>query len=231
MGIKCFLFDCGGVLLRDGDLSAYAHWEERLSLGAGELADRLWNGELWTAAAEGRLTDSRFWTEAGNSLGITDADQVSDLREDLWGTWAVDQNVLAVIDTLRARHKVAMLSNATDALEALLESRYQVADRFALILNSARLGMAKPEPAIYELAVERLGVAPGEIIFIDDRAENVAAAASAGMHVVWYVGCPELVRQLAPYLGPHGGRPMDPGEARRAELSGAPAPGHLVLAD
>ena len=113
-----------------------------------------------------------------------------------------------------------MLSNATDALEELLAERYSVADRFARILNSARLGMAKPDPAIFEHLLQQLALPPGEVVFVDDRAENVTAAASLGMHVIWYIHAAELERQLRPYLC------NGQNEAQRAtRLSGTDAAG------
>jgi len=203
MAIKAFIFDCGGVLLRNGDLSPYQTWEQRLGLESGQLVDILWKGDAWKKAEIGQLTDAEFWTCIGEQLGLRDQEQVQALRQDLWSTWRVDEQVLAMVDRARERCSVAILSNATDNLEEMLSERYQVADRFHLILNSARLGMAKPDPAIYEEALRQLGVKAGEAVFIDDRAENVAAAAALGLHVVWFVHPGELERQLKVYLHNH----------------------------
>ena len=204
MGIKAFVFDCGGVVLRNGDLTPYQRWEDRLGLERGELALHLWDGEPWSLAERGRLTEDEFWTHVGQKLGLQEPEQIDTMRRDLWSTWRVDEQVLALIDRLCARYRIAMLSNATDALEEMLANRYRVADRFETIINSARLGIAKPEEAIYQETLRRLELEPGEIVFIDDRAENIAAAASA-VHVIWFVHGNELERQLAVYLN-HGDR-------------------------
>ena len=209
MAIKAFVFDCGGVLLRDGDLSAYDLWENRLGLGSGELASRLWQGETWARAARGELTERQFWMQAGQELGLGNDDLVDALREDLWGTWVVDEKVLAIIDVLRERYRVAMLSNATDALEELLEKRYQIADRFETVVNSSRVGVAKPDARIYQTMLQALDVEAKEVIFVDDRAENVAAAAGVGMHIIWYVHAAELERQLSAYLSNGDGHDLE----------------------
>ena len=200
MPVKAFLFDCGGVLLRNGDLSAYETWEQRLGLQSGELARRLWSGEIWARAEIGEIGDEAFWLAVGHELGLEDAGEVDSLRRDLWATWVLDETVLRLVDMSRQRHTVALLSNATDALEETLADRYGVAERFDLILNSARMGVAKPDQAIFQQALRRLEMEPGETVFIDDRAENVAAAAALGMHVVWFVHPQELERQLRIYL-------------------------------
>jgi putative hydrolase of the HAD superfamily len=96
-----------------------------------------------------------------------------------------------------------MLSNATDVLEERLSQTYGVADRFEHILNSARLGWAKPDPRVYAELCQRLQLDPHEIVFVDDRAENIVAAAAHGLHVAWFVGATELERQLAAFRNHH----------------------------
>ena len=201
MPIKALVFDCGGVVLRDRDNSLYALWEEHLSLAAGELRQKLYEGPHWAQAETGALSDSGFWQAAGHDLGLS-SEESERLARDLWSSWSVDPTVLMLVDQARQRFRVAMLSNATDVLEEKLEHTYNVADRFDPIINSSRLGIAKPEPAIYAELLERLDMEAGEIVFIDDRAENITAAAALGIHVIWFVHPAELERQLAPYLYP-----------------------------
>lgn len=200
MGIKVILFDCGGVLLRERGSSAYPAWEARLGLQPGELRRLLWQGEAWALAERGLLDERAFWERAGASLGLTDPQEIQALSEDLWYSLAVDPQVLALVDRARARYRVAMLSNSTDALEEYLERRFGITDRFEKIFNSARLGVAKPDKAIFEEALRQLGVKPFEVLFIDDQAANIAAAAALGMHVIWFVSPEELERQMAAYL-------------------------------
>mgnify|MGYP005842324439 FL=1 len=202
MGIKAIVFDCGGVLLRNGDLSPYRRWEERLGLDEGALERHLWMGDLYQQAERGAITDAAFWRRAAEGLGLHEEADAVQLRAEIWETWQIDSRVLALVDRARERYRVAMLTNATDAMEELLAERYGVADRFEAIVNSARVGAAKPDAAIYEELLRRLRLEAGEVVFIDDRAENVAAAASLGMHVAWFLGAGELERQLEPYLNP-----------------------------
>jgi putative hydrolase of the HAD superfamily len=203
MGIQVVIFDCGGVVMHDRDDSAYVTWGARLGLDAGTLRSRLYSSEAWALAERGQITEREFWVGAGESVGLTDAGQAQAMAEDMWNSWAVDEHVLALIDRVKGRYRVAMLSNATDILEERLEKRYGVADRFEMIVNSSRLGVAKPERAIYDETLRRLDVKPAEALFIDDRAENVAAAAALGMHVIWFVSPAELERQLSVHLN-HG---------------------------
>jgi epoxide hydrolase-like predicted phosphatase len=199
MSIKALVFDCGGVVLRDRDESSYARWEQRLGLSEGALKRALYEGHLWRAAETGRISEEAFWRTAGQELGLT-PEQSDALATDAWASWEVDPIVLSLVQRARTRFRVAMLSNATDALDAKLRDTYSVAHLFDPIVNSSQVGIAKPDPSIYQKLLRRMRLEAGETVFIDDRAENVAAAAALGMHVIWFVHPNELERQLLPYL-------------------------------
>jgi 2-haloacid dehalogenase len=64
------------------------------------------------------------------------------------------------------------------------------------VLVSGAVGLAKPDPAIFELLIERYGLEPGRTAFVDDGARNVAAAVSCGLHGVLFTDAPALVEQL-----------------------------------
>ncbi len=197
LSVQAFVFDCGGVILRDGNPGPYQLWAGRLGMTEAELRQQLWGGESWTLAELGHISEEAFWFHVAPSLGLGDERDVQQLATDIWSTWRVDDDVLDVVDDLRQTHRVAMLSNATDALERKLSETYGVADRFDPLLNSARLGVAKPDERVYAELCRRLQLEPREIVFIDDRADNIVAAAAFGLHVIWFVSPSELARQVA----------------------------------
>ncbi|MFO7698345.1 MAG: HAD family phosphatase [Anaerolineae bacterium] len=199
MPIKALVFDCGGVVLRDRDESYYARWEQQLDMHEGDLKRALYESPLWAEAESGRITEEAFWRAAGQELGLS-LEQSDALGADAWASWGVDPIVISLVHRARARFRVAMLSNATDALESKLQHTYNVAHLFDPIVNSSQIGIAKPDPAIYLELLRRMRLEAGETVFIDDRADNVAAAAALGMHVIWFVHPNELERQLLPYL-------------------------------
>src|SRR5262249_1473847 len=95
---------------------------------------------------------------------------------------AIAEN-LELVRRLRPRYKVSVLSNADSSLRARLE-RDGIHGLFDGVVVSAEVGMAKPEPAIFRLAAERLGLLPRECIFVDDWDDNVVAAREVGMRGV-----------------------------------------------
>jgi putative hydrolase of the HAD superfamily len=68
---------------------------------------------------------------------------------------------------------------------------------FSQLTWSCELGMVKPNPAIYTYTCEKLGVAPGEALFLDDKPENVRGAEEVGMEAIQFTSANELRKELA----------------------------------
>ena len=86
-----------------------------------------------------------------------------------------------VLEELHGRGlRLGIVSNAWPSLDRIYRA-LDLRDFFSAFIVSAHLGCAKPDPRIFHAATEAIGVAPGEILFVDDSAENVLAAQSLGM--------------------------------------------------
>ena len=86
-----------------------------------------------------------------------------------------------VADLDRAGVPLFAITNFSAEFWAVWRPTVALFDRFAGIVVSGEEGIAKPAAAIYALALARFGLAPGEAAFVDDRADNVAAADAAGL--------------------------------------------------
>ena len=73
-------------------------------------------------------------------------------------------------------------------METGVRARCRWLERFDHLTFSHRLGIAKPDLVIYRHAAEGLGFAPGRVLFIDDREDNIQAARAAGMQTIQYTG-------------------------------------------
>jgi HAD superfamily hydrolase (TIGR01509 family) len=106
----------------------------------------------------------------------------------------------AVLRTLRARHRLAVVSNFdyTPTARLVLE-REGIADLFDEILVSDTVGWRKPAPRIFQEALDRMGLAPGAAVFVGDRADvDVAGARGVGMRAVWINREAEALPEGAP---------------------------------
>jgi epoxide hydrolase-like predicted phosphatase len=100
-----------------------------------------------------------------------------------------------------------VLSNNWSGLRRAIEEEWQIAGAFDELFISAEIGLVKPDPRLYRLALDRLGVAPGEAVFIDDFPENVQAARQAGLHAIHFTSPDQARQELQDLLNRHGSDP------------------------
>ena len=94
--------------------------------------------------------------------------------------------MISFIRSLRPSYQTAIISNATDGLNSSLSDKFKIADAFDLIVGSAEVKIMKPDPAIYEYALQGLNRVADESVFIDDFAHNIEAARKLGMATVHF---------------------------------------------
>jgi putative hydrolase of the HAD superfamily len=110
--------------------------------------------------------------------------------------------MLDLMRELRERgYRMAILTNNVREWEPLWRAKLPVDEIFELVVDSAFVGMRKPDPPIYHLTLERLGgVPPQRALFVDDNEGNVEAARELGMRAVHFrsneQAIPELRREL-----------------------------------
>ena len=103
----------------------------------------------------------------------------------LWTSWVLPPfpGVVEAITALRATHRTACLSNTNALHWAHIGRFFDVDAVFDVPMASHLMGMGKPDTEIYAAAVERLGVAAGDVWFFEDTRKNLDAAADAGLRV------------------------------------------------
>jgi putative hydrolase of the HAD superfamily len=189
------LFDLDGVVRRwpEGISDSI---EEQFGLPAGAMAGAAFEPELLRRALTGEIEDAA-WREAfERSLqerhGVTGAGIAWNEHA---GIGELDRDVIRLVDRLRATMRVGLLSNATTRLEQDLDA-LGITDRFHVVCNSARMGMAKPDEAIFVRAAGLLDVEPARCIFVDDTPANIEGAERAGMTAIHFTGIDALKRRL-----------------------------------
>jgi epoxide hydrolase-like predicted phosphatase len=193
--IRTIIFDYGGVLMRTADPTPRRELEQQLGLPPGGASKLVFESLLWDEVQLGRIGGAEFWADVGQRLGV-DAQDLAEFRRAFWTGDRLDEELVALIRHLRdAGYRTVLLSNAPASLPRHLE-RLGIADAFDVIVVSGCEGLMKPDPAIFELALERLGVRAEEAVFVDDFRVNVAAAWRVGLHAVRFRGLTPLRRRL-----------------------------------
>lgn len=196
--LKAIIFDVGGVLLRTHDWSGRHGWDERLGLSHGRVEHTFFNSDLGREAQHGRVTTDQHWHNVAQRLGVP-REQLPQLRADFWAGDQLDWSLLQLIQQLKEAdgYQTGIISNAPDDLRHVLTVEFSVAHLFDLIVVSAEEGLMKPDPAIYERTLQRLGRLAHEAIFIDDSPINIAGAQAVGLHTLLYTTDLDIAAALA----------------------------------
>lgn len=191
--IRAFLFDLGGVVVRNGWAGPIAEWEPRLGLKPGGLIDAIFRGND-DQAGIGRVTEEQWWDVVRRRLGL-DAVGLQRLREDFYADESADPLVVELIGALRPRFRVAYVTNAWSDVRVRL-ARLGIDTLADEIVVSSEVGSLKPGSRIYRVALERLGVQASEAVFVDDVAVNVDAARELGMRTVHFLDAATALEEL-----------------------------------
>jgi putative hydrolase of the HAD superfamily len=185
--VTAVLFDYGQVLSLPPDPAAWA----RIRAVTG-LPEDILHREYWAhrhAYDRGELSASAYWHKAAAAAGITlTPAQLASLiaaDTDLWSQ--LNTPMLQWAERLqRAGIRTGILSNIGDAMSAGLLAKHPWLGNFDHLTWSYSLNIAKPEPAIYLHAAQGLDTPPANILFLDDKAENIHAAIGVGMQAIQY---------------------------------------------
>ncbi len=184
MTVRAIFFDLGGVLVRTEYQAPREHLAERLNTTYEDLNRIVFESESSRQASVGSLTTEAHWDAVTRRLGRP-ASEAKAIREEFFAGDVMDMELLAFIRSLRPRYKTGVISNAWPDLRQYLSDK-KVDKAFDALIISAEVGMMKPDPKIYQLAMDAFGVAPREAAFVDDTPANVDAARALGMYAVLF---------------------------------------------
>lgn len=184
-GIRGVIFDFGGVLWNmRGDVSR--ELEAAHGLSHGSLFQTLYRTPTWEALQRGQGDREAWLLEAHQLLEARAGRPLPQLH----AAWRAAQGPISanieLARALRPAYTTGVLSNADASLRGRLRDGLGIHDLFDDIVCSAEVGIAKPDPAIYRLAADRLGLAPEACVFVDDAEANVQAAGTVGMRGVLF---------------------------------------------
>jgi putative hydrolase of the HAD superfamily len=198
------MFDYGCVVSYPPTQQDMALLAEVAGAGVADLVEAYW---YWRRAYDlAELDAAGYWRQVGAGLGRSYGDaEISELTRMDRAAWLrLQTGTVALIEDLAAAGQpLAMLSNAPDELaEAIIG--LPVAAHFGHLIFSCQLKSAKPDPECYVQALARMGARADQVIFVDDRSENVAAAAALGLHSVQFIGASRARADIAERLAACG---------------------------
>ena len=183
--------DFGGVLTTPLQAGFLAYQEEtgvsleELGMAMGRATEEHGDHPLFMLE-RGEIAETEFWSCLDRH---TDADlDRNRLRELFFELLEPNRPMIELVRELRGRGiRAALLTNNVREWEPLWRAKLpEIDELFELVVDSACVGLRKPDPAIYTLTLERLGgVAPERCVFVDDLDVNCHTARELGMKMIW----------------------------------------------
>lgn len=177
---EAVIFDLDGVIRHWND-DQLDDVETSFGLPPRTILDVAFSPELGPAAVTGELT-YRQWMDAIRERVIDVHGPGASGALDEWeaNVGLVDTEMLEVVRSVRKVARVALLSNGTTRLRRDLHV-LDLLDELDVVFNTAELGVAKPDPAVFDLVLSKLGLDASRACFVDDLPENVEGARAVGL--------------------------------------------------
>lgn len=188
---ELLLFDFGGVLLEFAgpkELGQHLRWPS-----TPEVILKRWTECPHTDEFERGKLSPVEWAE--RFIREWDVDLTPDEFLTRFTTWSrrVLPGARQLLEQLRSRYRLAALSNSNELHWERNTHELRIIELFEFAIASHEVGLCKPDPQIYQIALERAKVStPDAIVFFDDLAANVEAAKSVGLRAYQVRGVDEL---------------------------------------
>jgi epoxide hydrolase-like predicted phosphatase len=202
MTIKAVIWDVGGVLERTEDLSPRLALAQRLGWEIDPLMDLIFGNNDGHRAQLGQISIEAHWENVRETLGQTEAELSRTIKEFFAGD-RLDTKLVDKIRLLQEDYTTAILSNYMPILRGKITRQWKIGDAFHHLIISAEVGVKKPDPKIYQIAIDTIGCQAEQAVFIDDFVENIAAAQQIGLHAIHFRTPDQALDELTALLQRH----------------------------
>ena len=197
LALQAVIFDFGKVLTGPPVAAAHAELVRITGLPLDRFENLYWADR--PAYDEGKMTGLEYWHNLARKaqLNLSEA-TLEELNQWDARMWA-GENLAMLAWQLQLKERglrTAILSNMGDAVYEHIARELDWLNRFDLLVWSYQLRTAKPDPAIYRYALDRLGLRGEETLFLDDKPENTQAAAALGIQTIVYSSMAKLREEL-----------------------------------
>ncbi len=200
MSIKAVIFDLGGVILRTEYQAPRQHLAESFGMDYDDIDKVVFGGGPNGSAARasvGEITEEQHWQNVMKTLKLP-VSEIERVRDEFFAGDVIDHEIVEFLRSIKLKYKIGLISNAWSGLRNYIV-REKFDDAFHHMIISAEVGVAKPDPKIYHIALEQLQVQPEEAVFVDDFLENIEACEKVGMKGIHFkdpISALQQVRKL-----------------------------------
>jgi HAD superfamily hydrolase (TIGR01509 family) len=193
--LRCALMDIGTVLVKIDMSRLVERVEPLIGIGPDQLRSAFAAENLVFRYESGQIGDSEFLGEIGRRFHREIA---RERFEAAWNSIFVSEPLIGedLLASLAARLDLWLISNTNPIHFEYIRKHYGFFGHFKGWVLSYESGALKPDPAIFERAVQTTGVEPGRTLFVDDLQANVEAARNLGFHSLQFVDATGFEAQL-----------------------------------
>jgi len=147
------------------------------------------------------VTPAEIERRTAGALELDDG-ALRELMDDAWAEYlgSLNRPLAEYFRSLRPRLKTGILSNSFVGARGREQRAYGLENMCDAIVYSHEVGHLKPEPAAYRIVCERLGVAPAEVLFLDDVQANVDGARAVGMRAITFLDTRQAISDIEAQL-------------------------------
>jgi glucose-1-phosphatase len=195
--IHAIVFDIGGVLICTEDHASREQLEKMYGLQPGEVEQMVFNSKAAQASTIGLMSEEAVWQNVANKLNLSPCER-KEFQSAFWAGDKLDQDLINFLKDCQNKYTTALLSNAWEGARTQLAEKYGIKEGKTVdqILFSSELGVAKPDPKIYQILVERMNCNFNELLFVDDFIENIIAAKKLGIIAIHYQPGMDLILKI-----------------------------------
>lgn len=195
------LIDFDGVI-RHWSASEVEAQAKALGLAQNPLFACAFSREQSQPAITGKISHETWFENVKQALTLSHGQTVAQVLVSAWAEQQaeVDHLFLERIRAVSGARALVLVTNATSRLEEDLKA-LKLTQAFDHIMNSAVLGVAKPDTRFFDRVLEQLELTPSQCVFIDDRADNIEAARGMGIASCLHQSPAETLHFLQAQLG------------------------------
>jgi epoxide hydrolase-like predicted phosphatase len=195
VAIEAVLFDIGGVLEDTPRTGWERRWADELGMSLEEFERRL--KPVGRPGSVGAITLHGAERRIASVFGL-DEPSLERFMGDLWEEYlgTLNEELTAYFASLRGHYRTGIVSNSFAGAREREQALYGFEDMCDMIVYSHEVGCRKPDPRIYEIALQQLDVTPAQTVFLDDVQANVDGATAVGIEAILFVDTGQAIQDL-----------------------------------
>jgi epoxide hydrolase-like predicted phosphatase len=197
--IEAVILDIGDVLEMNPRTGWPERWASRLHMDVTSFERCV--EEIWAPGSVGTSSLEEIERQTAATLGLDQA-ALTALMEDAWSEYvgSLNQELADYFVRLRPSYKTGILSNSFVGAREREQEMHHLGDMCDVIVYSHEAGYLKPDPRIYRVVCDRLGVALEAAVLLDDVQKNVDGARAVGMRGITFANNRQAIAELQPLL-------------------------------